>query len=538
MAASRTLGIDFGTSTLLVGHRSEGGSAQIVPVGQSTTWMPTVAAPVSSGDSLAFGEEAVGFGELSLIRSVKSVLASDETSVRRTSPDGEAVEVCVDDVVVALLREAVRRAEVADPSVKHCTNIRLGCPAVWDGATRDRLSSLANKAGLAVGAADLLDEPIAAGISWVTHRRLAGHSVPEGRTLVFDYGGGTLDVALLEVEDGPKPEITVLSAAGFNEAGDSLDSQLADHLTAELVARDVDLDTEAEDVRRVLEMAAGRLKMQLTDAPSAATTLPAAYGSQKLSLKRSDLDSVFAPQLERAIQLTHGVLRGAELRVRGSDPASIKRQPIDSLVRSVDHVLLAGGMSRIPSVGMRLSQEFPHAHQARDPLIDHPEEAVVSGLTLGEVVSRLNLHRPGFSFVLEDERGDRHTLYQAFTPLYSPAQVMAGQSQLGVPCTVTGLTPRAFLYCESMEGERLPLDIDNTVQDQLTFRTLNGRVQFKLYVDGRIALQGRQSMVFRVERWPVLRSQDGSGAAFRLRTDRSMSEWDPIDDPGWWRERN
>jgi molecular chaperone DnaK (HSP70) len=85
---------------------------------------------------------------------------------------------------------------------------------MWDGPQLKRLLDLAEKAALPVDSSTLVDEPIAAGVAWVSHRFLAYGERPEGRLLVFDMGGGTLDIAVLDVVGGERPEISVLSALG------------------------------------------------------------------------------------------------------------------------------------------------------------------------------------------------------------------------------------------------------------------------------------------------------------------------------------
>ena len=87
---------------------------------------------------------------------------------------------------------------------------------------------LAETAGFSVGPSTLIDEPIAAGLSWIGRRTQQREYFDEERVLVFDMGGGTLDVAVLDVTTGPlrDPEIYVLASDGLNEAGDVLDGMI------------------------------------------------------------------------------------------------------------------------------------------------------------------------------------------------------------------------------------------------------------------------------------------------------------------------
>ena len=113
---------------------------------------------------------------------------------------------------------------------------RLGCPAMWDGAQRRRLIENALRAGIAVGDNTLIDEPIAAGVAWIVHRTERMNQSVQGKLLVFDMGGGTLDLAVLDVNasSGDVPEIHVQAATGMGRAGDALDRAIVSDLRQQL----------------------------------------------------------------------------------------------------------------------------------------------------------------------------------------------------------------------------------------------------------------------------------------------------------------
>src|SRR5690606_22717794 len=186
------LGVDFGTTTTLAA-RPVGPSSRTIPLGEPPhRWMPTLAA-VDRDLSLVVGERATAWPERSVIRSVKSRLLEGGSSLEVRAPNGVVHKVDVDDVVCAVLSEAAARIERSmGVPVDGDVRARLGCPAVWTAEPRRRLAALAGKAGFDLGVADILDEPIAAGVSWVMGRFARGEPVPEGRVVVFDCGGGTL----------------------------------------------------------------------------------------------------------------------------------------------------------------------------------------------------------------------------------------------------------------------------------------------------------------------------------------------------------
>ena len=155
-----------------------------------------------------------------LVRSVKRSITNDEEVIFFLQlADGSVVEVAVDLVVKAILQRAIASTRKSDPGFFDSAELRMGCPAMWLGPRRERFCRIAADAGLDLGVADLLDEPIAAGISWVWDAWQRAGEWPSGNVIVFDYGGGTLDVACLQVHGAERPEITVLAAEGDSRGG-------------------------------------------------------------------------------------------------------------------------------------------------------------------------------------------------------------------------------------------------------------------------------------------------------------------------------
>ena len=150
-------------------------------------------------------------------------------------------DVRADDLIVAVLKEAVRRASTHDLALTDDRALRLGCPAMWDGQQRRRLLKLAQAAGLPATLESFVDEPVAAGIAWLASGRVKT-SEPM-RVVVFDMGGGTLDIAVLDVRGVRHQDVSVLAAIGVAEAGDSLDEAIAEDLEYVLAAAGVDVDS-------------------------------------------------------------------------------------------------------------------------------------------------------------------------------------------------------------------------------------------------------------------------------------------------------
>jgi molecular chaperone DnaK len=539
-AHGHAIGIDFGTSTSLVAARAGRQPVEIVPLGQSTRWFPSVAG--LRGDDLLVGEEADNLPSEDVIRSSKRAITRGLT----TLPVGGGT-VSADEVITAILAEVVVRAEVAGQPLSMESDLRLGCPAMWDGDQRRRLLDLAGKAGLPSDEMTLVDEPIAAGIAWVMHRSLFYRERLKGRLLVFDMGGGTLDIAVLDVlggAPGTAPEISVLAALGAELAGDLLDRAMARDLTEDLASQGYD----AANARRpelfdaLVVRAARDAKMALSQRTEHRIVLPSRQlgPMPTLPYTRERLEEAFRPQMDQAEALVWAALRASRLTERGSGSTTEIRALSPEVLRGdVDYVLLAGGMSRVPYVERRLGALFPKA-QVFDSAGVQPDEAIAAGLADTTSYQRLNLHRPGFDFIVEweqDGRTRQEILYPAYTPFYSAQQVFSGQSDLGFarhdrdfpgPRSGTGR-----LRVRSTTGEYLGLDVDGKDMDGLVLRFGN-RMDFKLYCDGRVLLRdgSGKALHMRVDRWPVIRGRDHAKLLLRTAVDNQ-----PLVSTGWYMEK-
>ncbi|MET7419738.1 Hsp70 family protein [Dactylosporangium sp. NPDC005555] len=528
---SHAVGIDFGTSTSLVAERRGRLPATIVPLGVGTQWFPSIAG-YDDGELLV-GEDADELPSDRVIRSVKRAITRFEDTVVVAGDTGRQ-QVAADDVMTAVLVEIVRRAEAAGRPITEGHDLRLGCPAMWDGQQRSRMLSLATKAGLPVDSSTLIDEPIAAGVAWVTHRYLRYSERPKGRLLVFDMGGGTLDIAVLDVIGGDTPEISVLSALGVDQAGDTLDRAIADDLIALYADSGIDVwDRAAEEyVDAELLRAARSAKEHLSQVPEYRVLLPRRTMGDlpSLTYRKEQLEEAFRPQLNRALTLVWAAIRAARLTERGGrSPEQLRAvDPID-LAQDIDYVLLAGGMSRIPYVEQQIGQAFPRA-QVFDNAGVAADEAIVAGLADTGSYDRLNLHRPGFDFVVEWEEHGRlrqEVLYEAYTPLYTPQQVLNGMFDLGYarhgrqfpgPSQGTGV-----LRIRSTSGEYLSLMyIDGGANgrqemDGFALKFGSSSMAFKLYCDGRVHIRDATGWdrQMRVERWPVIRGRDHAQLVLR-----------------------
>lgn len=548
-------GLDFGTSTSLV---SESGPARtaVTPIGSTEKWIPSLLA--RDGKRWAAGEGAMPFPEEQIIRSAKRAITRRQHTL--TVFDGRTdIEVDADEVIREILRELVVVAEEAYVSLDDETEVRLGCPAMWEGDQRRRLIQLAKEAGVSVSESTVIDEPIAAGIAWTNQRTRRGEHV-RGKLLVFDMGGGTLDVAVLHVDGRPTqpgekripPVISVQSSIGVDEAGDALDDAMEVDFVGRLAERGFDVEGHAsrEELIGWLRRAARAAKVELSVAEE--TTVVVGHPSIEVptfSYSRQELETAFAPQLDRAVEVVRLALRSALMaQVKGpSDqramtPAAARALSDTDLASGVDYVVLAGGMAKIPAVRERLGlllggdRIWVGADEGSSRSGIDSTEMIALGLSFHEDSDRMNLHRPGFDFVLEwtdGDTGESHeaVVYEAYKPLYTPEQVFHQNSTkyLWRPAAASPLPRKGIgrLTVRSLTGERLDFSYNGQrlpgirmefgSRDFIVTLEPNGRVFWR---DGG----GREGAV-RVAQWPVIRGRKQESIAIEDLPAEENSGW-------------
>jgi hypothetical protein len=282
-----------------------------------------------------------------------------EPNPKRRVDDGTVLlgdrEYPVVELVAAVLsrvaRETVRSVGALPPVV-------LTCPAGWGATRRATLAEAARRAGLTVRG--FVDEPVAAAAYFTA---VLGRRLPAGHGLVvFDFGGGTLDVAVLRHDaDG---EVVVGSGGLADLGGLDFDAAVVAHLLEPLRRTDPDAwqhltagrTPDGIAARRSLWSDARSAKEMLTRAATAAVRVPGAPSGTHLT--RAEFESVVRPLADRAVAAT--------LRIVRDSPVPPGR---------VGGLLLVGGASRVPLVGALL-----HAATGVAPTVpEGPELAVAEG---------------------------------------------------------------------------------------------------------------------------------------------------------------
>lgn len=319
------VGIDFGTSNSVVANFRYG-QAEVVPNREGLKWTPSVVTVRRDG-SLAFGQEAKeNFEEDRSIRSIKRILGTPD----RVPLVGQNLR--TEQVATMLFSMLKRDAEetLKEPISKAVITI----PANSKGLARHATKLCAGAAGMQV--MTLINEPTAAAICY-------GLNVNQDQTvLVYDFGGGTLDVTILRIHHGVFEE---LSSKGIGKlGGDDIDTALAQVLAKRFQDK-TGFDLLGSPHRTQFLLAVEKAKIDLSSNPVAvarkAEIVPDKHLSLEEEIDRATFEKIILPLVEKS-----GTAIDEALSLRGMKP------------RDIDKVLLVGGTSKIPLIRQFVSDRL------------------------------------------------------------------------------------------------------------------------------------------------------------------------------------
>ena len=353
---ARAVGIDLGTTNSAIAVL-EGGEPTIIPNAEGGRTTPSVVAFSKSGEILV--------GEIAKRQAVTNV---DRTisSVKRHMGTDWSVEIdgkkyTAQEISARILAKLKADAEayLGEP----VTNAVITVPAYFNDAERQATKEAGTIAGLTVDR--IVNEPTAAALAYGLDKGKEDELI-----LVFDLGGGTFDVSLLEVgkDDDGFSTIQVRATNGDNRlGGDDWDARIVDWLVKQVKSKDgVDLSKDKIAMQR-LKDAAEQAKKELSSATS--TNINLQYLSMSESgpihldekLTRSNFQEMTADLLERTKIPFHNVIKDAGVKV--SD---------------IDHVVLVGGSTRMPAVA-----DVVRELTGKDPNKGvNPDEVVAIGAAL------------------------------------------------------------------------------------------------------------------------------------------------------------
>ncbi len=352
---SNVIGIDLGTTNSCVAT-IENGEAVIIPNAEGARTTPSVVAFTKDG-----GERLVG---ITAKRQAVTNPARTMISVKRHmgtewSTDVDDATYTPQEVSAFVLQKLKADAEAY---LGHeVTKAVITCPAYFSDAQRKATRDAGRIAGLDV--LRIINEPTAAALAYGVDKDI------DQTILVYDLGGGTFDVSVLEIYDvDGQPQIEVKATAGNNLlGGDDFDDAIIAWLVSEFKkSTGVDLSGDAQAMSRLKE-AAEKAKIELSGTQQTQISLPFITMTDgnpahlDMSLARSTFEQMTAGLIEKTMKPTRQAMKDAGLKAG-----------------DIDKVILVGGSTRIPAVQDAIEKET-----GKSPYRGiNPDEAVALGAAL------------------------------------------------------------------------------------------------------------------------------------------------------------
>lgn len=348
---SKVVGIDLGTTNSCIAVK-EGDNITIIPNAEGTRTTPSVVAFSKEG-----GERLVG-----QLAKRQAIVNSDRTIMSIKRDMGTDRKVAIDDksytpqeISAMILQKLKRDAEdyLGEPVTKAVITV----PAYFTDSQRQATKDAGTIAGLEV--LRIINEPTAASLAYGENKQ------GEQKILVFDLGGGTFDVSILDVGEGV---FEVLATAGNNRlGGDDWDMKVVDWMVAEFKKSEgVDLKNDRMAMQRLRE-AGEKAKIELSSMAETTISLPFITATNtgpkhlELSLSRAKFEEMTRDLLDRVIEPTRRALKDSGLSAN-----------------EVDKVLLVGGSTRMPAVQRKIREII-----GKDPTKGiNPDECVAYGAAI------------------------------------------------------------------------------------------------------------------------------------------------------------
>src|SRR6478735_434289 len=349
---ARAVGIDLGTTNSVVSVL-EGGEPTVIANAEGSRTTPSVVAFAKNGEVLV-GEVAKRQAVTNVDRTIRSVKRHMGES---WSVDIDGKKYTAQEISARILMKLKRDAEAYLGET--ITDAVITVPAYFEDAQRQATKEAGEIAGLNV--LRIVNEPTAAALAYGLDK-----GETEQTILVFDLGGGTFDVSLLEIGDGV---IEVKATAGDNHlGGDDWDQKVVDHLVKTFQNNHgVDLGKDKMALQRLRE-AAEKAKIELSSSQETTINLPYITASDAgplhldEKLTRSQFQQLTADLLDRTRAPFQSVLRDGGLAVS-----------------AIDHVVLVGGSTRMPAV-VELVKELTGGREPNKGV--NPDEVVALGASL------------------------------------------------------------------------------------------------------------------------------------------------------------
>ncbi|MGI5999964.1 molecular chaperone DnaK [Lachnoclostridium sp. An131] len=347
---SKIIGIDLGTTNSCVAVM-EGGKPVVIANTEGARTTPSIVAFTKTGERLV-GEPAKRQAVTNSEKTISSIKREMGTNYKVTI-DGK--QYTPQEISAMILQKLKSDAE--NYLGEKVTEAVITVPAYFNDAQRQATKDAGKIAGLDVKR--IINEPTAAALAYGLDNE------KEQKIMVYDLGGGTFDVSIIEIGDGV---IEVLATAGNNRlGGDDFDKKIVDYMLAEFKRTEgVDLSTDKMAMQRLKE-AAEKAKKELSSATTTNINLPFITATSEgpkhfdMNLTRAKFD-----------ELTHDLVE------KTAEPVQAALKDAGITASELGKVLLVGGSTRIPAVQDKVKQLT--GHEPSKSL--NPDECVAIGASI------------------------------------------------------------------------------------------------------------------------------------------------------------
>ena len=431
---SKIIGIDLGTTNSCVAVM-EGGKPTVITNTEGARTTPSVVAFTKTGERLV-GEPAKRQAVTNAEKTISSIKRDMGTDRGRTIDDKKYSPQQISAMILQKLK-----ADAESYLGEKVTEAVITVPAYFNDAQRQATKDAGKIAGLEVKR--IINEPTAAALAYGLDNE------HEQKIMVYDLGGGTFDVSIIEIGDGV---IEVLSTSGDNRlGGDDFDQKITDYMLAEFKRMEgVDLSNDKMALQRLRE-AAEKAKKELSSATTTNINLPfitaTAEGPKHfdMNLTRAKFDELTHDLVERTAIPVQNALKDAGLSAS-----------------ELSKVLLVGGSTRIPAVQDKV--KMLTGHEPNKSL--NPDECVALGASIQ-------------GGKLAGDAGAGEILLLDVTPLSLSIETMGGIATRLIERNTTIPTKKSQVFSTAADNQTA-VDI-NVVQGERQFAKDNKSLgQFRL----------------------------------------------------------
>jgi len=405
------VGIDLGTTNSVIAWMKPDGSIEVIPNAEGSRLTPSIVAFTKTGEILV-GEPAKRQMILNSERTIKSIKRKMGSDYKVRIDDKEYTPQQISAYILMKMKKDAE--QYLGGRIKKAV---ITCPAYFNDAQRQATKEAGQIAGFEV--LRIINEPTAAALAYGLDKK------KEQKVLVYDLGGGTFDVSILEISEGV---IQVIATSGNNHlGGDDFDQRIIDWLAEDFKKQHgIDLREDKQALQRLRD-AAEKAKIELSTKLETDISLPyiAATSSGPLHLETRLTRSLYESLVRDLVEMTRGPIERAL--------SDAKLSP-----RDIDEVILVGGMTRTPMVQRLIYEIF-----GKEPNKSvNPDEAVAIGAAIQAAI-------------LAGSAKDKDIVLVDVTPLTLGIEVKGGLMEPIIPrnTTIPVRKSKIFTTAEDFQTE-------------------------------------------------------------------------------------